>query len=154
MTTTPPPLDFDHQKGFEIPTKHKEAIRQLHNFAKVPIPVLETRYKLGNSTIRRILAYDAPERARPTRIGRPQKLTDTQVDGIIEYCSETWDNRIMKYEVLCEELKLTCTPITLRQRLHQKGYYRCTAYQKPYLSIAQATARLLWAITHIFWHLE
>jgi hypothetical protein len=27
MTTTPPPLDFDHEKGFEIPTKHKEAIR-------------------------------------------------------------------------------------------------------------------------------
>ena len=88
MTTTPPPLDFDHQKGFEIPTKHKEAIRQLHNFAKVPIPVLETQYKLGNSTIRRILAYDALERVRLTRIGRPQKLTDMQVDEIIEYCSE------------------------------------------------------------------
>ena len=42
MTTTPPPLDFDYQKGFEIFTKHKEAIRQLHNFAKVPILVLET----------------------------------------------------------------------------------------------------------------
>ena len=52
------------------------------------------------------------------------------------------------------QLKLTYTPITLRQRLHQNGYYRCTACQKPYLSIAQATARLLWAITHIFWHLE
>jgi hypothetical protein len=71
MTTTPPPLDFDHQKGFEIPTKHKEAIHQLHNFAKVLIPVLETQYKLGNSMIRRILAYNAPERARPTRTGRP-----------------------------------------------------------------------------------
>jgi hypothetical protein len=30
MTTTPPPLDFDHEKGFEIPIKHKKAIRQLH----------------------------------------------------------------------------------------------------------------------------
>ena len=28
MPKTPPPLDFDHQKSFEIPTKHKEAIRQ------------------------------------------------------------------------------------------------------------------------------
>jgi len=65
-----------------------------------------------------------------------------------------WDNRILKYDVICEELKLTCTPSTLQQRLHQKGYYRCTACQKPYLLIAQATARLLWAITHIFWHIE
>ena len=71
MPTTPPPLDFDHQKGFEIPTKHKEAIRQLYYFAKVPIGALEVRYKLSNSTIRRVLDYDAPERARPTRIGRP-----------------------------------------------------------------------------------
>ena len=46
MPTTPPRLDFDHQEGFEIPTKHKEAIRQLHNFANVPIGALESRYKL------------------------------------------------------------------------------------------------------------
>jgi hypothetical protein len=30
-----PPLDFNHQKGEEIPTKHKEAIRQLYSFAKL-----------------------------------------------------------------------------------------------------------------------
>jgi hypothetical protein len=35
MASTPP-LDFDHKKGYEIPTKHKEAIRQLHWFGKVP----------------------------------------------------------------------------------------------------------------------
>jgi hypothetical protein len=29
MASTPL-LDFDHQKGYEIPTKYKEAIRQLH----------------------------------------------------------------------------------------------------------------------------
>jgi hypothetical protein len=64
-----PPLDFKHESGFEIPTKHKEAIRQLHWFAKVPICRLETRYKLGNSTIRRILSYDVPERVRLGRVG-------------------------------------------------------------------------------------
>jgi hypothetical protein len=35
MASTPP-LDFNHQKGFEIPTKHKEAICQLHWFGEVP----------------------------------------------------------------------------------------------------------------------
>ena len=33
---TPPSLDFIHQRGFEILTKHKEAIRQLHWYGKVP----------------------------------------------------------------------------------------------------------------------
>jgi hypothetical protein len=39
-------LDFDHQNGFEIPTKYKKAARQLYNFANVPIGTLEFRYKL------------------------------------------------------------------------------------------------------------
>ena len=153
MATTPP-LDFEHERGFEIPTKHKEAIRQLHWFAKVPICQLEARYKLGNSTIRRILAYDTPERARPNRRGPAQKLTDARVDEIIEYCSENWEHRIVKYDVLCKELNLPCTPSTLQRRLHQRGYYRCTACQKPYLTAAQVIGRLLWAIAHIFWHQE
>ena len=36
-------------------------------------------------------------------------------------------------------------------RLKQRGYHRCVACQKPYLTLAQVTARLLWAIAHIFW---
>ena len=91
MATSTPPLDFDHKKGDEIPTKHKEAIRQLHWFGKVPKLQLQERYKLGDMTIDRILAYDAPERRRPNRVGKPKKLSDMQVDVIIEYCSENYD---------------------------------------------------------------
>ena len=118
MAASTPPLDFDHQKGFEIPTKHKEAIRQLHWFGKVSIGQLESRYKLGNSSIRRVLGYDVPERARLARTGRPQKLTDIQVDEIIEYCSENWEQRILDYEALVLELKLDCTASTLQKRFH------------------------------------
>ena len=154
MAPRTPPLDFDHQPGDEIPTKHKEAIRQLYGFAKIPISQLETRYKLGNSTIRRILEYDAPERARPGRVGPAQKLTDAKMDEVIEYCAENWEQRIMKYDDLIRELDLSCTASTLRNRLHQKGYYRCTACQKPFLTAAQVIGRFLWAIAHIFWHEE
>jgi len=52
MATTPP-LDFDHKKGFEIPTKHKEAIRQLYWFGKIPKLQLQERYHLGDTTIDR-----------------------------------------------------------------------------------------------------
>jgi hypothetical protein len=142
MATTPP-VDFEHQKGYEIPTKHKEAIRQLHWFAKVPISQLETHYKLGNSTIRRILNYDTPERARPGRVGPAQKLTDRKMDKVIEYCSENWEKRIMDYDVLIRELDLDCTPSTLQKRLHQKGYYHYIACQKPFLIAAQVIGRLL-----------
>ncbi len=153
MATTPL-LDFEHKKGFEIPTKHKEAIRQSHWFGKVPICQLETRYKLGNSTIRRILSYDVPKRARPSRVGPVQKLTDAKIDEVIEYCSENWEQRTMNYNALIGELQLDCASITLQKRLHQKGYHRCVACQKPYLTAAQVIRRLLWAIAHTFWQKE
>jgi len=57
--------------GEEIKTKHKEAIRQLYKFAKIGLQQLEGYYDLGDSTIRKILSYDIPERVRPTRTGRP-----------------------------------------------------------------------------------
>jgi hypothetical protein len=53
----------EHLPGYEIPTKHKEAIRQLHKFAKIPVEALIARYSLGKSTIVKILSYDQPERA-------------------------------------------------------------------------------------------
>jgi hypothetical protein len=67
----------DHLPSFEIPTKHKEMIRQLYGFVKILIKDLMDRYKLGESSMRRILKYDAPERARPIRTARWHLLDDT-----------------------------------------------------------------------------
>jgi len=155
MPTTPPPIqDWDHKKGYQVPTKNKEAIRELSAFAGKSVEQLADRYNPGEYSIRRILAYDIPERARAGRKGPKQLRTDTKLDEVIEYASEKWANRIMKYDTLITELDLKYSPQTLMDRLHQRGYYRCTACQKPYLTAAQVTARLLWAITHIFWTVE
>ena len=72
MPTTPPPLDFDHKPGFEIATKHKNAIRELHGFGGKTIEELMAWYKLTKPIIYHILSYDRLERARPSRTGRPQ----------------------------------------------------------------------------------
>ena len=99
--TTPPLDDWNHTKGFEIATKHKEAMRQLHWFGKVPICMLQRRYKdpsgklLGESTIRKILGYAAPERARPGRKGPKFLLSNQEVDEVIVYAAQTWETRIM-----------------------------------------------------------
>ena len=76
MPPTTPPLNFDYLPGAEISTKHKEAIRQLYGFAKIPVKLLMTQYKLGRSIIEKILQYDAPERTRISRTRRPSFLTD------------------------------------------------------------------------------
>jgi hypothetical protein len=152
MDSTPPMTP--RSPGREIRTKHKEAIRQLYKQAKFPVEKLMDVYKLGKSTIIKILSYDAPERARPTRTGRPKILSDTKVDEIIEYLSESWEHRILNFVELHAELNLECTPALLELRLKQRGYFRCTACQKPYLTAAQVIARFLWAIAHVFWQKE
>jgi hypothetical protein len=117
MPPATPPLNFEHLPGQEIETKHKEAIRQLYSFAKILVELLMTRYELPRLTIKKILRYDAPERTRITRTGRPSFLTDTQVDEIIEYASKTWEHRILDYTLFYDELKLEYTPKTLEIRL-------------------------------------
>jgi hypothetical protein len=57
MTTTPPIHDWHHEKGYEIPTKHKEAIRELAAFGNKSVKQLADRYELGQSSIRRVLNY-------------------------------------------------------------------------------------------------
>jgi hypothetical protein len=89
MAPLTPPLQFDHKPGFEIETRDKKAMRELYGFAKKSILALIDRYKLGYTTICRVLQYDRPERTRPTRTGRLPQLTDTRVDDIILYLSKT-----------------------------------------------------------------
>ena len=46
---------LEHLLGFEIATKHKEVIHQLHKFAKIGLQQLVRYYELGESTVQRIL---------------------------------------------------------------------------------------------------
>jgi hypothetical protein len=109
----------DQLPGFEILTKHKEAIRQLYRFAKILIESLMDQYSLSKTSIVQVLAYDKPEKAR---IGcnltrRPKMLSDIQVDQIIEYLSNSWEYRVLNYGLLYDELKLVCSVKTLERRL-------------------------------------
>ena len=79
-------LILEHLLGYKIPTKHKKAMRQPHKFANISLQQLVGYYDLGESTVRCILQYDQPERARPTRTGRPREsLNDQEVRDIIDY---------------------------------------------------------------------
>jgi hypothetical protein len=109
MPTTPPPPGFNHLPGFEIEIEYKNAIRELYGFGKKTTLELIQHYKLGRSTIHRILDYETTIRARPTRTGRPAKLIDVRINEIIEYCSKKWENRILDYNTIIRELELDCT---------------------------------------------
>src|ERR1700738_595718 len=124
-TTTPPMPEW--QPGFEIPTKHKEAIRQLYKYAKIGLQALSGYYRISSWTVSRVLRYDQLERKRPTRTGRPREpLNEQEVRDIIEYISDSHEHRVLNYIQLHDELKLKCSPKTLERRLKEVGYFRCT----------------------------
>jgi hypothetical protein len=136
-----PPMSA-RKPGEEIKTKHKEAIRQLYKFAKIGLQQLEGYYKLGDSTVRKILQYNVPERVRPTRTGRPRESLNAQeVRDVIAYISTDHATRELNWLQLRDELKLLCSPTTLKRRCNEAGYYSCIECQKPYLSRVQADAR-------------
>ena len=67
---TSPPLDFIHQSGFEILTKHKEAIRQLHWYGKVLKIQLQECYQLGDTIINKILRLPCSRACAPKSKGQ------------------------------------------------------------------------------------
>jgi len=136
-----PPMSV-RKPGEEIKTKHKEAMRQLLKFAKIGLQQLEGYYKLGDSIVRKILQYNVPERARPMYTGRPRESLNAQeVRDIIEFISMDYENRVLNWIQIHDELKLSCSIKTLKRRCKEAGYYSCICCQKPYLSKAQANAR-------------
>jgi hypothetical protein len=152
--TTPPNPMPDHQLNYEILTKHKEAIRQLCFLAKWGPSQLAHTYRTGRSTINRILEYDAPERARLTRTGRPRLLNQQQVYDIIDYISFSYQHRCLDYLQLKTELQLDCSIDILERRLKEQGYYRCVACPKPYLTLKQSAQRWLYGLQHLFWTVQ
>jgi hypothetical protein len=80
---------------------------------------LRTPIELVDQTINQILKYDAPKRARPTRIGRLRLLNQQQVYDIISYISFSYKHRCLNYLQLKTELQLDCLIDTLERRLKE-----------------------------------
>ena len=79
--------------------------------------MIQARYHLNESSVRRILSFDYPERRHPNRTGPAFLLSDAKVNEIIDYLSETWEHQILKYNVLRTELRLKYSIQTLERRL-------------------------------------
>jgi transposase len=83
--------------------------------------------------------------------GRPPKLSNEQMDEIIEFISASKQNRRMGYNQVIEILHLNVSKQTLRLALNRQGYHRYIALRKPPISEATKLKRLRFAHEHIYW---
>ncbi|KAL3705330.1 hypothetical protein TMatcc_009002, partial [Talaromyces marneffei ATCC 18224] len=71
-----------------------------------------------------------PNKAR----GNPPKLSETEVDSIIEWITSSKRTRRMPYHTVIQGLNLSVGKIALARALKKRGYTRCIALEKPPLS--------------------
>jgi hypothetical protein len=58
-------------------------------FGHVPVLMIQERYHLNESSVRRDLSYNYPERRSPNHKGPAFLLSDSEVDDITDYISES-----------------------------------------------------------------
>ena len=91
-----------------------------------------------------------PKKAR----GKTPKLSEEDVDRIIEWISSSKRTRRMPYYKVIRELELPVGTTALTRALKKRGYTRCKALRKPPLSDEHRRVRLAWALEHVNWTIE
>ena len=91
-----------------------------------------------------------PKKAR----GKTSKLSEEDVDRIIEWISSSKRTRRMPYYKVIRELELPVGTTALTRALKKRGYTRCKALRKPPLSDEHRRVRLAWALEHVNWTIE
>lgn len=81
--------------------------------------------------------------------GAPPKLSEAEVDSIIEWITSSERTRRMPYSKVIQELGLSVGKNALARALKKRGYTRCIALRKPPLSDEHKRVRLAWALENV-----
>ncbi|KAJ5095272.1 transposable element tc1 transposase [Penicillium argentinense] len=100
----------------------------------------------------RIAAHKRPTPRKTC--GRARKLSEEQLDEIIDFISSSKETRRLPYNQVIQELQLSISVETLRRALAKRGYHRCNALRKHPLSDRTRALRLNWALEHVNWTYE
>lgn len=153
MATTPEPSD---------PSEPPEKSAQLSRDERLRVLTLRDAGFTYNQiaqqlhiTHRQVQYTCQSHRATPKKPhGQPPKLTEQDVDRIIEWISSSKRTRRMPYKKVVQELELPVGPTALARALKKRGYTRCQALRKPPLSDENKRQRLIWALEHVNWSIE
>lgn len=83
--------------------------------------------------------------------GRKRKTTNTDDQNILSVAIKT---RTISAKQIKRDLNMNISPQTIRNRLHEAGYYSHFQVKKPFVSIINQQRRLTWAKEHLSWSTE
>ena len=133
----------------EITLSLRFKIRSLRTFAMWPFRRISLAVQLPVSTVFSICAQ--PNTPPEHRTGRPHRLSHLDETSLIAHAIASQENRRKPLPIIAEELGIKANERTLRCFFASKNYHRQLARAKPFLSVKNKTARLLFANTYRDW---
>ena len=126
-----PRVEWDTPHRSSVITLKAEGVSQLDIFKKTGVP--------PRTQARHI--EKGPRRCGAKRIGRPTTLSDSDTQKVISHITRRYSKRVLGWELLAKDLDFKISGATLRRHMAKKGYHKCKACQKSWISEDQAIRR-------------
>jgi transposase len=129
MSSTPEPTT-EQSIRHEHKTPTNASVQALKKYAgdKLSNNDIFRRTGVAPRTGRRWLADQTnPRRSGKERPGRNRKISDENIQKIIDSFQGKYHNRVLKFEEICQRWNLDCHPRTLKNALANRGYHKCRA---------------------------
>jgi len=132
------------RKHWDTPARTKVLILKDEGYSDRTI---EQITGVPKSTVARI-CKNRKERRNKHRTGRPPKLTKHDTRRILAIATNNWEGRKLSYHQLAKEAGVTASGKTVKRALRKRGYRRCRACRKPFISVQNQWARRGYAREH------
>ena len=106
------------------------------------------------STVGDIIRSKSPRRVGIGRQGPKNKITNRIARRLIRLLRTNWRTRCLPFERLLKEANIDVSPSTAQRALAKRGYHRCVACPRPFITRKQQKKRLQFALEHIHWAIE
>ena len=122
------------KKPPRMTTDEKRLVREMHFERNISQTDISKAIGRDLSCINRLLA----QKKVPKRVGRPNRLTETQVDKIVKLLEDMVDGADATYEVsmdmIMKRSRTKASAKTVARRLHERGYQFRNLRHKPILT--------------------
>lgn len=131
-----------HEPRTEWSTPQKARVKSLFYDSHLSKRAISRLIPMPLTSVHNILRSNTSRRSGKTRSGRPPVLIPEQVDQVIEFLGHNFKHRILPWKNLASAYGLECSADKLKRELANRGYHKCVACSKPFISESARQQRL------------
>ncbi len=116
------------------PTPNMTRVITLANNGKISFHAISGITGVHESSIRKIVESGSVRRPGLDCSGQPPILSSEQIDNVIDYLGHNFEHHILSWKGLVSACSLECSPVMLKMVLAVRGFHKCIACPKPFIS--------------------